>query len=80
MFHHWHQLTYFDNDNSVFPSDELLDNLHVHDTFPRQLVARALVNFLTNFNQFLIDNGLRDILINNCYRQIQITNETALFY
>lgn len=80
MFEHWCQLTYFSNHDSVFPSEELLDNLELYDSVPRNRAAKAFSDLVEDFNQFLIERGIFNWFITNCYQRITTNNDSALFY
>jgi hypothetical protein len=80
MFEHWRQLTYFDATESVFPSDELLDDLGLYDMAPRKHVSKALQGLLLDFNQFLVESGHYDWFYANGYERVMSNNETLLFY
>ncbi len=80
MFEQWRQVAHFDNEEAVFPSDELLDRLQIHDSWPRDVVTRALRNFATNFNELLLQYGVHDWFLYQGYRSVNVKGESAIFY
>lgn len=80
MFEHWCQLAYFDNQSSIFPSDDLLDTLCIYDSMPRNQATKAFVNFVADFNEYLIHRGIYDWFIGEHYRRINTENHSAIFY
>ena len=79
MYEHWRQVTYFDNQESVFPSDDLLDDLHVHDTYPRSVMYRALNGLIEDFEMLLHAKGAYDWFYSSGYKKVFVNNETLLF-
>lgn len=79
MYEHWRQLTYFDNEDSVFPSDELLDRLHVHDTMPRRHVYHALNGLVSDFNDLLLEHKAYDFFYWSGFERVRFHNECLLF-
>lgn len=79
MFEHWQQLTYFDNETSVFPSDELLDMLQLHDTAPRKHVFNALNGLVSDFNELLVESEAYDWFCYNGYQRVAVNKECLLF-
>lgn len=80
MFEHWQQVAYFDNESSVFPSDELLDHLEIYDMAPRMYVANVLAKLAQDFNSSLLEIGVYDWFCHNGYQRILIKNDAALFF
>lgn len=80
MFEHWRQLTYFDNEASVFPSDELLDELHIHDGFTRKYIVKVFGDLTQDFNSYLLERGIYDHVYGQRYEKIRVHNESVLFY
>lgn len=79
MFEHWQQVAYYDNDNSVFPSDDLLDHLGIHETSTRRNISSILNTLADDFNAVLIENDIFDWFYANCYRQVLVNREALLF-
>jgi hypothetical protein len=80
MFEHWRQLTYFESTHSVFPSDELLEEMELYDTAPRRQVAHALSKLVDNFQQYLQDAGIYDYFYDQQYGRVLVNNESMLFF
>lgn len=80
MFEHWRQITYFEGTTSVFPSDELLEEMGLYDSAPRKQVAHALSKLVDNFQQYLWDAGIYDYFHAQQYGRVMVNNETMLFY
>lgn len=89
MFEHWKLLTYFEHsklliyfnsEKFIFPSNELLDELHLHDLAPRKHVAHALIGLLANFNRSLVEADIYDWFCEQRYERVSWRNETLLFY
>jgi hypothetical protein len=80
MFEHWRQLTYFDNEASVFPSDDLLDELHIHDTFTRKYIAKVFDDLTNDFNAYLLERGIYDVFHARRYEMARVNNAAVLFY
>lgn len=79
MFEHWRQITYFDNQNSVFPSEELLDELQIHDIVTRKYVSKVFNDLAIDFNTLLVENNIHDYFYYMGYERIRINNESVLF-
>lgn len=79
MFEHWCRCAYYDDDTHVFPSDELLDEMQLHETWTRNYVAGVFRDFAVNFNQFLIDRRAYDYFCFMGFSKVQVNNETAVF-
>lgn len=79
MFDHWKQVAYFDNENSVFPSDDLLDHLEIHETSSRRIMTGILSTLADDFNAVLIENDIFDWFYANCYRQVLVNKDALLF-
>lgn len=80
MFEHWQQLAYFDNQESVFPSEELLDQLEIHEGSTRKYISDVLNNLASDFNSTLLELGIYDWFCYNGYRRVLICNEAAIFF
>lgn len=80
MFEHWRQLAYFDNEDSVFPSPELLDELELYDSAPRNHVAKAFGDLVNDFHQYLYDAGIFEYFYAQQYGRVVVNNECMLFY
>ena len=80
MYQHWRDLTYSSNPTSMFPTEEMLDELWIHDTSTREHVKRALTALVSDFNQFLIDSNIYDWFYSNAYERVIASNECLLFY
>lgn len=79
MYEHWRQLALYDNEASVFPDDDLLDYLEIHEGAARRHVSGALDTLVSDFNLFLIDNDIFDWLCTARYKRIHVNKETLLF-
>ena len=79
MFDHWQQVAYFDNENSIFPSDDLLDLLEIHETSSRRIMTGILSTLADDFNAVLIENDIFDWFYANCYRQVLVNKDALLF-
>lgn len=79
MFEHWKQIAYHDNENSVFPSEELLDHLEIHDRVTRNNISSIFNTLAEDFNAILLDNDIFDWFYANCYRQVLINKSSLLF-
>jgi hypothetical protein len=80
MFEHWRQLAYFDNVDSVFPSPELLDELELYDSAPRNQVAKAFSDLVNDFHHYLTDTGIYEYFHAQQYGRVIVNNECMLFY
>lgn len=80
MFEHWQQLAYFDNQDSVFPSDELLDQLEIYEGSTRKYVSAVLANLASDFNSTLLELGAYDWFCYQGYRRVLVHNEAAIFF
>lgn len=79
MFEHWRQVAYYDNENAVFPSEELMDLLEIHDTYPRRVVSKALTDFAEDFNALLVERRIYDWFYQMCYNKVRFHGESVLF-
>lgn len=79
MFEHWKQVAYFDNEASVFPSDELLDSLEIYEMDTRKVVSKALRDLAVDFNHILVDTNIYDWFYSNSYSKVLIKNDSVLF-
>lgn len=79
MFENWRQRTYFDNEEHVFPSEELLDELQIHDTVTRKYVAKVFNDLVVDFNSLLLEYNIYDYFCSMGYSQIKVYNDSALF-
>lgn len=79
MFEHWREVVYFDNENAVFPSDELLDSLGLYEMDTRRVVSKALSDLASDFNDVLLENGIYDWFYSSCYKKVFVKNDSVLF-
>jgi hypothetical protein len=80
MYEYWRDITYSSMPTSVFPTEEWLDEMWIHDTSAREHVKHALTGLLNDFNQFLIDSNVYDWFYSNAYERVRVNNECLLFY
>ncbi|BAW19269.1 hypothetical protein [Ralstonia phage RP31] len=79
MFENWRQCAYFDNESHVFPSAELLDELHLNDPVSRAYVAKVFNDLCQDFNLLLIDYNIYDYFYAQGYKKMLIKNDSVLF-
>lgn len=79
MFEHWRQLTYFDNESSVFPTDEAFDELQMHDPMTRAYMRKVFGDLTQDFNQLLLDRGIYDWFYKQQYEKMLVNKECVLF-
>lgn len=80
MYDYW-QRAYYDRlePDEVFPSEELLDDIHVHDSVRRESVSKALQTFCHDFTSEMIACGAIETVLIAGYNLVQL-NETSLVF
>lgn len=66
--------------DEVFPSDDLLDEMHLHDAKTRERVSLALQEFMQDFSQELLVNDVIETVVIAGYDSLQIHRDSILFH
>lgn len=79
MFENWRQRAYFDNEEHVFPSEELLDELQIHDAVTRKYIAKVFNDLAVDFNTLLLERNIFDYFYYMGYSKMSVHNDSVLF-
>lgn len=75
LYTHWRELTYFDNESSVFPEQDILDELQLHDPIARGYVKKAFETLLEDFNEHIHNLGIYDYFYSQGYVKIMMSKK-----
>lgn len=68
MFDHWRELSYAGGFvESVFPEEDVLEELHLSDPTTRNYVAKVFQELVDEFDYFLREKGIYDFFYNQHY-------------
>ncbi len=78
MYEHWYKTWCAAVEwDEVYPSEDLLDEMHANNAVQRAQITKALIDFMESFNELMIANQVAQVVLTAGFGSIRLKDRYA---